>query len=52
VVNDDLERCVAEIDDIVTAERARRPRRDDVVRGIVKTFAIAPAPVPDKTEEH
>jgi guanylate kinase len=37
VVNDDLERCVGELCAIVTAERARRTRRDDLA-GIVETF--------------
>jgi guanylate kinase len=38
VVNDDLERCVGEIEAIVTAERARRERRGEVVESIVQTF--------------
>jgi len=38
VVNDDLDRCVAEMAAIVTAERARLTRRRAVVGGIVKTF--------------
>lgn len=38
VVNDDLERCVGELQAIVTAERARLARRQSVVAPIVKTF--------------
>lgn len=38
VVNDDLERCVAELAAIVTAERARRTRKHAVVASIDKTF--------------
>jgi guanylate kinase len=38
VVNDVLDRCVGELAAIVTAERARRPRRGDVIAPIVKTF--------------
>jgi guanylate kinase len=38
VVNDELDRCVGEIAAIVTAERARRARREDVIAPIVKTF--------------
>lgn len=37
VVNDVLDRCVAELGAIVTAERARRTRRD-VIAPIVQTF--------------
>lgn len=39
VVNDDLERCVAEMASIVTAERARLGRRTAVIQSIVDTFA-------------
>jgi guanylate kinase len=38
VINDDLDRCVAEMAAIVTAERARRVRRTDAIRRIVQTF--------------
>jgi guanylate kinase len=38
VVNDDLERCVAELASIVTAERARLLRRTAVIQGILDTF--------------
>lgn len=38
VINDTLDRCVAELAAIVTAERARRMRRKRQVDGIVKTF--------------
>jgi guanylate kinase len=38
VVNDELERCVDEMAAIVTAERARRPRRQPVIDAIVRTF--------------
>ena len=38
VVNDTLDQCVAELAAIVTAERARRTRRQREVNGIVKTF--------------
>lgn len=38
VINDELDRCVAELRGIVLAERARRERRMDLVAPIVKTF--------------
>lgn len=38
VVNDDIDRCVSEIAAIVTAERARRPRRRPGLEPIVQTF--------------
>jgi guanylate kinase len=38
VINDELERCVAEMAAIVTAERARRARKRAVIDQIVKTF--------------
>ena len=38
VVNDELERCVAEMAAIVVAERARQARRRPLVEHIVKTF--------------
>jgi len=38
VINDELERCVNEICAVVSAERARRPRRRIEVEPIVKTF--------------
>lgn len=38
VINDELERCVGELAAIVTAERARRERRQAVIAPIAKTF--------------
>jgi len=38
VVNDSLDRCVAELAAIVTAERARLARRQPVIEPIVETF--------------
>jgi len=38
VVNDDVDRCVREIDAVMTAERARRQRRRAAVEPIVRTF--------------
>jgi guanylate kinase len=38
VVNDDVDRCVAEIEAIVVAERARLERRRDVIEPVVSTF--------------
>jgi guanylate kinase len=38
VINDDLDRCVSEIEAIVVAERARLVRRRDAIRPIVSTF--------------
>jgi guanylate kinase len=38
VINDELERCVGELAAIVTAERARRERRIEIVEPIAKTF--------------
>jgi guanylate kinase len=38
VVNDLLDRCVAELAAIVTAERARLARRQAVIEPIVETF--------------
>jgi len=38
VVNDDVDRCVREIDAIVTAERARRTRRRRAIEPIIRTF--------------
>jgi guanylate kinase len=38
VVNDDLERCVGELAAIITAERARRSRRQREVDAIARTF--------------
>jgi guanylate kinase len=38
VVNDELDRCVNEIEAIVMAERARLVRRRDVIAPIVSTF--------------
>jgi guanylate kinase len=38
VINDDVDRCVSEMAAIVTAERARRVRRQDTVDRIVQTF--------------
>jgi guanylate kinase len=39
VVNDDLDRCVAETAAIVAAERARLGRRQALVAEVTKTFA-------------
>jgi guanylate kinase len=39
VVNDELDRCVSELAAIVTAERARRPRKTPEIDAIVRTFA-------------
>jgi guanylate kinase len=38
VVNDDLERCVKEVDAIITAERARVRRRRPAIAPIIETF--------------
>jgi guanylate kinase len=38
IVNDDFDRCVAELSAIVTAERARRGRRARLVADIARTF--------------
>jgi guanylate kinase len=38
VVNDDVDRCVREMDAIVTAERARRVRRRVAIEPIIRTF--------------
>jgi guanylate kinase len=38
VINDDLQRCVAELCAIVTAERARRVRRRPAIEPILETF--------------
>ena len=38
VVNDDVDRCAAEMAAIVQAERARRPRRGSLIEPIVRTF--------------
>jgi guanylate kinase len=40
VVNDRLDRCVAEVEAIVVAERARLSRRRDVITPIVTTFRM------------
>jgi guanylate kinase len=48
VVNDDLERCVGEVDAIVRAERTRLVRRRQTIDAIVRTFA-APATRPGET---
>jgi guanylate kinase len=45
VINDELDRCVAELAAIVTAERARRTRRRAAVEPIVQTFRRGPAGV-------
>jgi guanylate kinase len=38
IVNDELDRCVGELAAIVTAERARRARREEIIAPIVRTF--------------
>jgi guanylate kinase len=38
VVNDELDRCVGEIDAIITAERASLPRRRAAIAPILATF--------------
>ena len=38
VVNDDVDRCVREIDAIVTAERSRLARRRAALEPILETF--------------
>ena len=42
VVNDDLHRCVAEVQAIIVAERARLTRRQNVIAPIVATFTDNP----------
>jgi guanylate kinase len=44
VVNDELERCVDELQAILVAERARRPRRRAAIESIVATFAVERRP--------
>jgi len=41
VVNDDLDRCVGELDAIVRAERARLPRRRAAVAPVIATFGTS-----------
>jgi guanylate kinase len=38
IVNDELDRCVSELAAIITAERARRARRMELIAPIVRTF--------------
>jgi guanylate kinase len=38
IVNDELDRCVSELAAIITAERARRTRRECVIAPIMRTF--------------
>jgi guanylate kinase len=38
IVNDDLERCVGEINAIIKAERLKRARRSGVIEPIIRTF--------------
>ena len=40
VVNDDLDRCVAEMAGIVAAKRARLGRRQRIVEAVSKTFDV------------
>jgi guanylate kinase len=40
VINDDFNRCVGEICAVVTAERARRGRRQQTIDGIAGTFGV------------
>ena len=42
IVNDDLDRCVSELDAIVVAERARLARRRPAVEPILETFRDRP----------
>jgi hypothetical protein len=39
-VNDDVDRCVAEMAGIVAAERARLNRRLQLVAAVTKTFEV------------
>jgi len=48
VVNDDVDRCVAEVGAIVAAERARRWRRRVAIEPIMRTFDVPSAPTPGR----